>query len=87
MSLCSIGLASPSAASAPPSPLVAISPQADGAEVDKDHGYRRQYTIHADHAWLPDGRVLSPAYVTLSNGVIARISSRAPQEQKNLFGG
>jgi imidazolonepropionase-like amidohydrolase len=87
MSFCSISFASPSAASAPPCPLAAVSPQADGAEVDQNHGYRRQYTIHADHAWLPDGRVLSPAYVTLSNGVIARISSKAPQEQKNLFGG
>lgn len=87
MSLCTLSLASPSAASAFPRPLDAVSPQADGSEVDKNHGYRRQYTIHADQAWLPDGRVLSPAYVTLSNGVIARISTRAPQEQKNLFGG
>lgn len=87
MSLCTLSLASPSAASAPPRPLDAVSPQADGVEEDKNHGYRRQYTIHADHAWLADGTVISPAYITLSNGVIGRISTRAPQEQKNLFGG
>ncbi len=87
LSMCTLSLASPSAAAANPRPLDAVSPQADGSMEDPNYGYKRTYTIHADHAWLPGGRVLSPAYITLSNGVVSRISTRAPQEQKNLFGG
>jgi hypothetical protein len=51
-----------------------------------DGGYERTYTIHADSAWLPDGRVVSPAFVTLNSGVISMISTSAPQERRTAFG-
>ena len=85
VSACSLAIAF-SGTPAVANPLDAlVSPQADGAEA-QDLGYKRTYTIHADSAWLADGRVLSPAYITLTKGVITRISSREPQAQKTLLG-
>lgn len=49
-------------------------------------GYERTYTIHADACWLPDGRVVSPAFVSLDKGVITRISTSAPPERRTPFG-
>ncbi|MCH2101113.1 MAG: hypothetical protein MK209_04260 [Planctomycetes bacterium] len=49
-------------------------------------GYERTYTIQADACWLPGGRVLSPAFVSLDKGVIARISTTAPPARSTVFG-
>ena len=52
----------------------------------QDAGYQRSYTIHADAAWIAPGQQISPAYVTLTKGVITRVSQRAPEEKKGMFG-
>lgn len=49
-------------------------------------GYEKTYTIQADSCWLPDGRVLAPAFVSLDKGVITRISTAAPPERRTPFG-
>lgn len=64
--------------------VAAASPAA--AQEASDSGYTQSYTIHADAAWLPGGRVVSPAYVSLDKGRIVSISTREPGEQRGLFG-
>ncbi|MAW60515.1 MAG: hypothetical protein CMJ94_06740 [Planctomycetes bacterium] len=51
-----------------------------------DPGYQRTYTIHADACWLPGGRVVEPAFVTIDKGRIAGVSTRAPRERNTPFG-
>ncbi len=53
-----------------------------------DGGYEKAYTIAADAAWLGPGRVLSPAFVRIENGVVAWVRASAPAEKKSggLFG-
>lgn len=65
---------------------VAVPPSQASAQGAENGGYERTYTIEADSAVLPDGSVLSPAYVTLEKGVITRISTSAPQERRTAFG-
>ena len=56
------------------------------AQESRESGYQKTYTIHADGAWIAPGEVLEPAFVTLRNGVISRVSREAPREQKGVFG-
>ena len=56
------------------------------AQEARDAGYTRSYTIHADGAWLAPGKVISPAFVTLRDGVISQVSAAPPKEQKGMFG-
>ncbi len=65
---------------------VAVPPSHALAQSAESGGYERTYTIEADAAWLPDGRMLSPAFVTLDKGVITMISKTAPQERRTAFG-
>lgn len=64
----------------------AVPPSQALAQSAENGGYERTYTIEADAALLPDGRTLSPAFVTLDKGVITMISSNAPQERRTAFG-
>ncbi len=65
---------------------VAVPPAQALAQGADSGGYERTYTIHADSVWLPDGQMLSPAFVTLEKGVITRIAKTAPQERRTAFG-
>jgi len=57
------------------------------AQAEAQNGYERTYTIHADGALLPDGRVVEPAYVSIDKGTISGVSTRPPAERRNVFGG
>jgi hypothetical protein len=65
---------------------VAVPPSQALAQSAESGGYERTYTIEADAALLPDGRTISPAFVTLDKGVITMISTSAPQERRTVFG-
>ncbi len=49
--------------------LLFVLPAAAAAQED-DLGYRREYVIQADAAWIAPGRVLSPAFVGVDRGRI-----------------
>ncbi len=67
------------------SPVTALpfSPQ---GEEESALGYTREYTIQADAAWLEPGKTLAPAYVTIRQGRIARVSTRPPGPRRGPFG-
>lgn len=65
---------------------VAVPPSQALAQDAESGGYERTYTIEADAVWLPDGQMLSPAFVTLEKGVITRVSKTAPQDRRTAFG-
>ena len=64
----------------------AVPPAQALAQDAENGGYEKTYTIEADAVWLPDGRSVSPAFVTLDKGVITMISTSAPQERRTAFG-
>lgn len=65
---------------------VAVSHSQASAQSAENGGYQSTYTIEADSVWLPDGRTVSPAFVTLNEGVITMISTTAPPERRTAFG-
>jgi len=66
-------------------PLSGLQAQEDSAA---ETGYTRTYAIRADAAWLAPGRVISPAYVQISDGRIDWVSTQdARRESGGLIGG
>lgn len=66
-------------------PLSGLSAQEDSAA---ETGYTRTYAIRADAAWIAPGRVISPAFVQISDGRIDWVSTQdARRESGGMLGG